>query len=103
MATPLRLASVCAPSGDVVAREIEGEIIIVPLTSGIGDAEGELFTFSETGRAIWKRLDGKRTLREVSGELSAEFDGPAGEIERDVIGLMEELRKRGIVVEVSRK
>jgi hypothetical protein len=101
MATPLKRTSVCVPSEEVVAREIEGEIIIVPLTSGIGDADGELFTFNETGRAIWKRLDGKRTLEAVARELSAEFDGPAGEIERDVIGIVEELLKRRIVVEVS--
>lgn len=85
-----------------MAREIEGEIIIVPLTSGIGDADDELFTLNETGRAIWKRLDGKRMLQDVSRELSAEFECPAGEIERDVIGLAEELLKRRIVVEVSR-
>ena len=38
-------------SEEVVAREIEGELIIVPLTSGIGDMEDELFTLNETGRA----------------------------------------------------
>ena len=101
MATQLRLTAVCAPSDDVVAREIEGEIIIVPLASGIGDADDELFTLNETGKAIWQVLDGKRTLQDVSRELSAEFEFPAGEIERDVLGLVEELLKRRILVEVS--
>jgi len=102
MATQLRLTAVCAPSDDVVAREIEGEIIIVPLASGIGDADDELFTLNETAKAIWQLLDGKRTLQDVSRELSAEFEFPAGEIERDVLGLVEELLKRRILVEVSR-
>ena len=101
MATQLRLTAVCAPSDDVVAREIEGEIIIVPLASGIGDADDELFTMNETGKAIWQLLDGKRTLQDVSRELSAEFEFPAGEIERDVLGLVEELLKRRMLVEVS--
>lgn len=101
MATRLRLAVVCAPSDDVVAREIEGEIIIVPLASGIGDADDELYTLNETGKAIWQLLDGKRTLQDVSRELSAEFEFPAGEIERDVLGLVEELLKRRMLVEVS--
>ena len=101
MATQLRLTAVCAPSDDVVAREIEGEIIIVPLASGIGDADDELFTLNETGKAIWQLLDGKRTLQDVSRELSAEFEFPAGEIERDVLGLVEELLKRRMLVEVS--
>ena len=52
-------------SEEVVAREIEGELIIVPLTSGIGDMEDELFTLNETGRAIWSKLDGNKSLKNV--------------------------------------
>ena len=88
------------PSEDVVAREIEGELIIVPLVAGIGDMEDELFTMNETGKAIWDRLDGKKKLKDVLGELSAEFEAPAGEIEKDVIGLVDELVRRRILVEI---
>ena len=42
------------PSEDIVAREIEGELIIVPLAAGIGDMEDELFSLNETGREIWE-------------------------------------------------
>ena len=52
-------------SEEVVAREIEGELMIVPLTSGIGDMEDELFTLNETGRAIWSKLDGNKTLKAI--------------------------------------
>lgn len=87
------------PSEEVVAREIEGEIIIVPLTAGIGDLEDELYTLNGTGKAVWDRLDGKRTLSDLVGELSAEFEAPSGQVERDVVGFVEELLKRGILVE----
>ena len=90
------------PSNDVVAREIEGELIIVPIVSGIGDIEDELFTLNETGRAIWKELDGKRDLKDVVELLSAEFKAPTEEIEKDVVGFVEELLKRGILVEVQK-
>lgn len=90
-----------APSEEIVAREIEGELIIVPLVSGIGDMEDELFTLNETGRAIWDRLDGQRRLKDVVDELVQEFDADEGEIEEDVIGLLEELLKRKMVVEVK--
>ena len=89
------------PSDNIVAREIEGELIIVPIVSGIGDMEDELFTLNETGRAIWERLKGKMSLKDVVEELSAEFEDPKGEIEKDVIGLVGELLKRKMVVEVS--
>ena len=93
--------AIYAPSEDIVAREIEGELIIVPLVSGIGDMEDELFTLNETGRAIWEKLDGEKSLKDVAEELSMEFEAPAGEIETDVTGLAEELLKRRMLVEVS--
>ena len=95
-----RLDAVYAPSEDIVARSIEGELIIVPLVAGIGDLEDELYTLNETGKAVWDRLDGKKKLKEVLAEISAEFDAPAGEIEKDLIGLLEELVRRKIVAEV---
>ena len=96
----IRLGSIYMPSENVVARMIEGEIIIVPLTAGIGDMDDELYTLNETGKTIWQRLDGRRSLKDVVDQLSAEFEVPAGNIERDVIGLAEELLKRKMLVEV---
>ncbi len=100
MEIKLSLDGLYRPSEDIVARTIEGELIIVPLVSGIGDLEDELYTLNETGKAIWDRLDGKKKLRDVLGELSSEFDAPAGEIEKDLIGLVEELVRRKILMEV---
>lgn len=99
METKKLLRTILSPSQDVVAREIEGAVILVPLTSGIGDMEDEIYTLNETGRAIWNLLDGKRTLREVFDALSDQFDAPREEIERDLIGLAEELLKRRIIVD----
>ncbi len=93
----VRRDAVYAPSDDVVAREIEGEVIIVPLVTGIGDSEDELFTFNETGKAVWAKLDGMRTLDTVIEELTATFAAEPGEIDVDVIGLVTELVSRRIV------
>ena len=91
---------VYAISDDVVAREIEGEIIIVPLAAGIGDLEDDIYTLNETGKAIWDRLDGRRTLSEVISKLSALFQAEEGEIAADVLGLVEELARRRMVVAI---
>lgn len=93
--------AIYVPSEDIVARDIEGELIIVPLVSGIADMEDELFTLNETGRAIWESLDGKKSLKDVAEQLSREFEASPGEIERDVIGLVGELLRRGMLVEVT--
>ena len=87
-------------SDDVVAREIEGEIIIVPLVAGIADLEDELFTLNATGKAIWGKLDGRRRLQEIVSELSVEYQAPPGEIETDVLGLVEELVRRRMLVAI---
>jgi hypothetical protein len=86
------------PSEDIVVREIEGELIMVPLVSGIGDMEDELFTLNETGRVIWEKLDGRKSLEDIVGELSSEYDASPGEIEKDVLGLIRELLKRKMLV-----
>jgi len=100
MEAKLKFGAIYTPSDDVVAREIEGELIIVPLTSGIGDMEDDLFTLNETGRSIWDRLDGKRSLKDIVAELRNGFEDKAGEIEQDVVGLTSELLKRRMLVEV---
>jgi hypothetical protein len=89
-----------ALSDDVVAREIEGELIIVPLVAGIGDLEDELFTLNETGKDIWNQLDGKRSLGTVIDALAQVYEAPPGEIEEDVLGLVGELVRRRMLVEV---
>lgn len=99
METKISLDAVCVPSKDVVAREVQGEFILIPITSGVGDMEDEIYTLNETGRAIWDRLDGKRNLRAVAEALAKDFEGSTEEIEKDVLGITEELLKRRMLVE----
>jgi hypothetical protein len=98
MESSITLDNICVPSEDVVAREIEGEIVIVPLAAGIGDMEDELYTLNETGKAIWGKLDGARTLAQIATELADEYNAPFANIERDVTGLVAELARRKMVV-----
>ncbi|NLG28708.1 MAG: PqqD family protein [Chloroflexi bacterium] len=96
-----RLDGVYVPTEDVVAREIEGELIIVPLVAGIGDMEDELYALNDTGKDIWQRLDGKRTLAEVAAMLAQEYEAPADEIAQDLLGIVNELLARRMLVEVG--
>ena len=97
MKTKVTVDTICVPSEDVVAREIEGDMIIVPLVAGIGDADDELYTLNETGKAIWKKLDGQRSLENISAELTDEFSSPPEEIKADVLGFAVEMVGRGIL------
>ena len=91
------------PSDNIVARVIEGELIIVPLVAGMGDLEDELFSLNDTGKVFWEKLDGKKTLRQIIAELADEYAAEKEIIAKDVIGLLAELVKRGIVEPVAGK
>ena len=91
------LDTVCVPSRDVVSREVEGEIIIVPLVPGIGDGDEELYTLNATGYEVWRRLDGQATLGQIAVALAEEFDAPLEEAEADVLGFAREMARRRIL------
>lgn len=94
-----KLERIYARSQDLVEREIEGEIIIVPLTSGIGDLEDELFSLNEVGRDVWARIDGKKPVRNIVEGLLELYQGDREKLTTDVLGFLAELEKRKLVVE----
>ena len=94
-----KLERIYAKSRDLVEREIEGEIIIVRLTSGIGDLEDELFSLNEVGRDVWARIDGKKPVSEIVEELEKIYEVERENLTQDVLGFLEELEKRKLVVE----
>lgn len=96
-----RLDSAYTASEDVVVRDIEGELVIVPLVSGVGDMDDELFTVNKTGKDIWDRLDGRKTLKEVAADLASHYDAAIEDIQKDVLGFVSELVRRKILVEVE--
>jgi hypothetical protein len=97
----IRMDMVFSHSSDVVSREIDGALIIVPLTSGVGDMEDDLFSMNESGTEIWNMLDGKKTLQEIIEALAQQYRAEQGEIEQDVAGIVTELLKRRMIVEAT--
>jgi hypothetical protein len=95
----ITLESILIPNPEVTTQEIEGEFIIIPLSPGIGDRSGILFSLNETAIEIWKRMDGKRTLKTISAELVKEYIADRNVIERDVLEMAKELVWRKFLVE----
>ncbi|MFH1354802.1 MAG: PqqD family protein [Candidatus Omnitrophota bacterium] len=102
MDTKINLGNVYIPSENIVAREVQGEFIIIPITSGIADMEDELFSLNETGKAVWKKLDGKRTLADVIKDLFSEFEVSHDQLKKDVLGIIREILDRKMIVEVKK-
>ena len=101
--TNLMLDQVYKISKDVVVREIHGELIIVPIASGVGDMEDELYSMNETGKAILKSLDGEKSLHQIVLTLSSSYDASYEQIKKDIFGIVNELIKRRIVQKVGQR
>jgi len=90
-----------ARSEDVVTRKIAGKLLLVPIKSGIGNMEDELFNLNKTGIAIWESLDGQKSLRGIAESLSERFEAPVGIIEEETVGFVRELLRLDMIVEVT--
>ncbi|RQW11782.1 PqqD family protein [candidate division KSB1 bacterium] len=100
MEQSISLNDVLSISEDVVARTVEGEFLIIPIASGVGDMEDELYSLNECGKAIWDKLDGKKSLAQVKADLMLEYEVTPADIENDVLSFAAELFKRNILVRI---
>ncbi|KJR97805.1 MAG: hypothetical protein VR65_22535 [Desulfobulbaceae bacterium BRH_c16a] len=97
----ITLSDVFIPSENIVARNIAGETIIVPITSGVGDLEDDLYCLNATGQKIWDLFNGSTSLVQIIDLLEADYDTTRQEIEEDVRGLIAELAKRNIITKLQ--
>ena len=74
-------------------RRIEDSVVV------LDDVEGELIRFNGVGDRIWEELDGKRSVSELARLLGAEFDAPAGVLEKDISAFLRRLVKMELVEE----
>ena len=79
-----------AKNNDFVQREVAGECILIPVRRQLTDVNS-LYVLNETGAALWRRIDGKRTLHDLTLELLDEFDVTQAQLEKDVASLIEDL------------
>jgi hypothetical protein len=75
----------------VVFRELEGETVILNLESGI------YFGLDPVGSRIWQLCQDLHSLRSVWQAMQAEFDATAEELQTDLLGLVDELTRQGLV------
>jgi len=97
MSSVLNKDSICEPTENVIAREIEGEILIIPIVDGMVEGDDAIYTLNATAHAIWNLLDGKNTLGEVVEILSKSIESEGEEIEKDLYGFVEELIELNIL------
>ena len=95
------LKKIYKKSKDIVEREIEGEMILIPIASDVVDLENDLiFSLNEIGKEIWQKIDGRKKVLDIVRELDDIYDIEEGELTRDVLNFLEELVKKDILLDV---
>ena len=68
---------------DVVSRQIEGELVIVPIRRGVGDLNS-LYTLNPVGSVLWDFMTESHTLPELVGRVCEEFEVTAFQAQKDI-------------------
>jgi hypothetical protein len=77
---------------EVLYRELDGELVLLNLRTGV------FFGLDSVGTRIWHLLATHGSLGRVHRALVAEYEAPPRQLERDLIALVEKLRRKGLVV-----
>jgi hypothetical protein len=80
----------------LVTRDVAGESIIVPIKGHVGDLEG-IFTLNEVGATIWRLIDGRTTVRQLTEAVENEYDVGAAAAERDLLNFLQALEDAGLI------
>ena len=96
----LTMDRIFVKSEDFVQREIAGECLLIPLRNRLSDAHS-IFVLNETGAAVWHRLDGARSIRDILGDLSDEYEVTWQELEQDADRLIKDLLSIEAIRQVS--
>lgn len=81
---------------NLMARNIGGETLIVPIRNSIGDLNS-IYTLNEVGARIWQLLDGRTSVNQIVGTISREYDVAATEAATDVVELLDSMAEAGLI------
>jgi Coenzyme PQQ synthesis protein D (PqqD) len=85
---------------EVVARKIQGELIIVPVRRGVGDLNS-LYTMNPVGAALWDFLTEGHTVGEMVERVCDEFEVTAAEAQRDIAVFLDSLVEEKLIESVA--
>ena len=80
----------------VVSRKIEGELIVVPIRSGVGDLNS-LYTLNPVGSVLWEFMAEGHTIAEMVQRICEEFEVTAIQAERDIEAFLDSLMEEKLV------
>lgn len=88
----------CHPkkSGNVVSRVVADEAIVVPIRRGAADMDA-IFTFNDSGTALWNMVEANRSSTEMSEYLQREYGLSAEQAMADTHAFLSDLAAAGLI------
>jgi Coenzyme PQQ synthesis protein D (PqqD) len=94
----MEMAAVVFRHGDsLVARDLAGEKVIIPVRGKVGDL-GSIYTLNAVANDVWNLLDGRRRLCDVVNRLQQEYEVDPRTLASDIQQLMKDLQQEGLIV-----
>ena len=89
---PITLAHRASRSHQVLSQDVGGEAVLL-------DLNGErYFGLNSVGTRIWQLLERTPMLADIHRELCVEFDADSTQIEHDMLALIGDLQRAGLVM-----
>ena len=85
---------------DFVQREVAGEFLLIPIKRQLTDVNS-LYVLNETGAALWRRINGQRSVEEIMEDFSQEFEVTEEQLKKDFNALIEDLLSIKAIFEAS--
>jgi len=81
---------------EVVSRQIEGELIIVPIRHGVGDLNS-LYTLNPVGSVLWNFMTEGHTVPEMVQRICDEFDVTTAQAQGDIHDFLDSLLEEKLI------
>lgn len=82
---------------EVVSRQIEGELVIVPIRRGVGDLNS-LYTLNPVGSVLWDYMSEGHTVTEMVERICEEFEVGASQARNDIEAFLDSLLEEKLIL-----
>jgi hypothetical protein len=94
MAVQPTLVSRIRANDDVLFQDLQGEGVLLNLKTGA------YFGLDQVGTRVWQLLEQHEALSEIVAAILAEYDVPEARCAEDILALIADMEKQGLVREL---
>ncbi len=84
---------------NMVFRQIDDEMILVPIRRNVADLES-IYTLNPVAARIWELIDGKRQVKDIAKAILQEYEVDERKAEKDLQEFLSQLEERKAVATV---